>query len=638
MTAYIEMGIFMNYNISTSSFRGYSFLKEVNNVRSKATERLASGYRINHASDDAVGSSMSTLMRTQIRGLEQANRNATDGIAMLDSAESGLSEITSILQRLRKLAVQAGNDTNTLEDRIAIQEEANQLLTEIDRIAKTTEFNTLRLLNTDSLGEAFTKSLASLVGVSNISPDGRMSEIYGLWDILDPTSGGANATLGVSSNNLPILTEISEYETTEEGVRYNYDSFQLNGANYSGTLYDNNGNPIGSVTAGGTASLNGNSILPDYVMNSSTTQIISSQDSKVWTAPCIQNQNITTTVTGTNSSSAAPGSVYGMDATGTLVPLSYNINEESVTTVETGTRYENKMDQHVAVTINFEKFNTPGGFTASDLYGTGFNCTCATCDNHYSIKFVQGNTNNINYFSLKPTSPNERHFVLEIGIDALPTNATGEDLANHIVDAIRNTPTGLSYSSSTPNYGPSNLSDHYTKYAAKGSTLYIFDERNNIQNRPDSSRKDIFSPMVFENTVQSDETYTPKHIQTGANAYDFVTIDFPFISVEELGVNEVNLLSAESAGKALTAIDNALSYISSERSELGTWRTRLEHVSSVNETSFLNLTDSESKIHDADYSDEMLTLTKAQVLEEYGINSVAEINKMIQNVMNFIEP
>jgi len=109
-------------------------------------ERLSSGMRINRAGDDAAGLAISEKMRGQIRGLKQAQRNAQDGISLIQTAEGALNEIHAILQRMRELATQSATDTNTIEDRKEIQEEINQLAEEITRIADTTEFNTQNLL------------------------------------------------------------------------------------------------------------------------------------------------------------------------------------------------------------------------------------------------------------------------------------------------------------------------------------------------------------------------------------------------------------------------------------------------------------------------------------------------------------
>lgn len=125
----------------------------VNNTNAgKSMEKLSSGLRINRAGDDAAGLAISEKMRGQIRDLEQSSRNAADGISMIQTAEGALNETTNILQRMRELAVQASNDTNTSSDRNEIQKEINALTEEVDRIANNTEFNTQKLLNGNKSG------------------------------------------------------------------------------------------------------------------------------------------------------------------------------------------------------------------------------------------------------------------------------------------------------------------------------------------------------------------------------------------------------------------------------------------------------------------------------------------------------
>jgi flagellin len=114
--------------------------------QSKSTEKLSSGYRINRAADDAAGLSISEKMRKQIRGLDQASTNAQDGISAVQTAEGALTEVHSMLQRMNELATQAANGTNSESDRSSIQDEIDQLTTEIDRVSETTKFNETYLL------------------------------------------------------------------------------------------------------------------------------------------------------------------------------------------------------------------------------------------------------------------------------------------------------------------------------------------------------------------------------------------------------------------------------------------------------------------------------------------------------------
>lgn len=119
----------------------------------KSTEKLSSGYKINRAADDAAGLSISEKMRGQVRGLEQASTNAQNGVSLIQTAEGALTEIHSILQRVRELAVNASNDTNVSADRQAIADEVTELTKEITRIGDQTEFNTMKLLNGSFTGK-----------------------------------------------------------------------------------------------------------------------------------------------------------------------------------------------------------------------------------------------------------------------------------------------------------------------------------------------------------------------------------------------------------------------------------------------------------------------------------------------------
>ena len=128
----------------------YSRLGAANASKSGSLAKLSSGLRINKAGDDAAGLSISEKMKNQISGLTQATRNAQDGISLIQTAEGALNETHSILNRMRDLTVQASNDTNSQEDKSAIQLELTELTDELDRISTDTKFNGKPLLNSDA--------------------------------------------------------------------------------------------------------------------------------------------------------------------------------------------------------------------------------------------------------------------------------------------------------------------------------------------------------------------------------------------------------------------------------------------------------------------------------------------------------
>lgn len=153
-----------------------------NSAGAKSMSKLSSGYRINSASDDAAGLSISEKMRGQIRGLNQASRNSQDAISLIQTAEGALNESHAILQRMRELSVQSANDTNVGADRDALQAEVTQLVGELDRIANQTEFNEKKLLN-GGLGGAVeqnstTSTVLAIAGVASVATSGAPAGTY----------------------------------------------------------------------------------------------------------------------------------------------------------------------------------------------------------------------------------------------------------------------------------------------------------------------------------------------------------------------------------------------------------------------------------------------------------------------------
>lgn len=139
----------MSLRIATNipSINGQRQLFNTNLNMMKSLERLSSGYRINKAADDAAGLAISENLRAQIRGLKQANRNAQDGVSMVQVAEGGLSEVSNMLIRMRELSIQASSDTIGDQERVFVDAEFQQLKNEIQRISETTQFNSTPLLN-----------------------------------------------------------------------------------------------------------------------------------------------------------------------------------------------------------------------------------------------------------------------------------------------------------------------------------------------------------------------------------------------------------------------------------------------------------------------------------------------------------
>jgi flagellin len=216
MEEVIVMGMIINTNIA--SLNAQRNLSTSQTALSSSLEKLSSGYRINKAADDVAGLAISEKMRSQIKGLNQAGRNAQDGISLVQTAEGALNETHSILQRMRELAVQSANATNTTADRGQIQLEVTALIAEVGRIATATEFNAQKLLDGKFAGKALqvganagqtiTVTIATMtaaklgvaaVAVTSVTAAG--SAIATL-DAAISTVSGARAGLGAIQNRL----------------------------------------------------------------------------------------------------------------------------------------------------------------------------------------------------------------------------------------------------------------------------------------------------------------------------------------------------------------------------------------------------------------------------------------------------
>lgn len=210
----------MRIGTNTAAMNTYSNLTAANSSKAGSLEKLSSGLRINKAGDDAAGLAISEKMKNQVSGLTQATRNAQDGISLIQTAEGGLSETHSILNRMRDLTVQASNDTNTDKDREAIQTEVDSLTTEIERIAKDTQFNTKNLLNGDATNGAEFKFQIGAndkqtisVNISNMSATELLGATFDAAGAL--TTTGIDVTTGVAAD---YDTHLKALDTAIESV------------------------------------------------------------------------------------------------------------------------------------------------------------------------------------------------------------------------------------------------------------------------------------------------------------------------------------------------------------------------------------------------------------------------------------
>ena len=191
------MALRINYNqASSQAQRGVSGAQ---NSFFSAISQLSSGLRINKAADDSAGLAVSEKLKNQVRGLNQAQRNAQDAISLLQTAEGALNEVHSILGRMRELAVQSANDTLTNSDRAHIQNEVNSLLSEVDRIGNSTQFNSIQLLTGDASGPLNLAGFTFHVGANTDVPTASNEIAFTIGDSSLGYTGGTNGVINSTS-------------------------------------------------------------------------------------------------------------------------------------------------------------------------------------------------------------------------------------------------------------------------------------------------------------------------------------------------------------------------------------------------------------------------------------------------------
>ncbi|AWW26399.1 flagellin [Acetobacterium sp. KB-1] len=242
----------MRINHNIAALNTYNKLSANTAATSKSLEKLSSGLKINRAGDNAAGLAISEKMRGQISGLNTASTNANDGISLIQTAEGALNETHSILQRMRELAVQSSNDTNTDADRGEIQKEINQLTKEIDRISSDTEFNTQKLLN----GDKAIKTTTTVAGITNedqVSVEAGVAG--GTYNVVATVTAATGAAGAIASGSAFSGTVAALFNTSDLAVgSYN---ITIDNTAKTATLTDVDGRLIESIDTTGTSKVIG---------------------------------------------------------------------------------------------------------------------------------------------------------------------------------------------------------------------------------------------------------------------------------------------------------------------------------------------------------------------------------------------
>lgn len=733
----------MRINHNISALRANNQLSRTNNKLDASLERLSSGYRINSAADDAAGLAISEKMRTQIAGLDQASRNASDGISVIQTAEGALIEVEAMLQRMRELSVQSANGTYTTEDRSAIQAEIDQLNKEIQRISDTTEFNKMTLLD----GKIDRKSYSSnnqvnLISLSDsvdigeyaikITQDARQAVILGnTTNFTGPTSDRKITAAEAGSININgESVTIEEGDTLDEvfeKIRNACDSVNVN---------------VFATAAGAVPSTTDNLDMAGY-----TSKSLAGGDKLVFVSRDYgSDQNINLycdspalcdllglTIKGASASgydakaelvlnSAASDSLFENTATvsikGNMITVSDRNDFKMVFQVDPGTVGSVFTDASITGSSDEISMSYPPNTIISGDYGI-----TVTQDARQAV--IVGNTT---VFSDTDPQPANRTVTADeagtITINGQTITVAAGDSIQDIYAQIQAacSAQGLSANAIDGNAVPS-ATDHlatagYTTkagFAAGDRLLFLSDDYGSSESisitcdDPDLAKifglttagataagydaevnlaansvgkgtavvsgnivtitdaegntKTVDVSAVHIGTEYTDSHITsanlaatagaadvpaidivvsvldagPMDLQIGANEGQIMSIRIPKVNPQTLGIDKVNIGTADGAQEAISLLDIAINEVSSIRSKLGAYQNRLEHSISNLDVTSENMTESLSRIEDVDMAEEMAEYTQKNVLAQAGTAMLAQANQRPQQILSLIQ-
>ena len=630
---------------------------------SSSTEKLSSGYKINRAADDAAGLSISEKMRKQIRGLTKASSNAEDGISAVQTAEGALQEVTDMLQRMNELAVQASNGTNSTTDRQSIQDEIDQLTTEIDRVAETTKFNETYLLKGNADGTSSSQLVnahdAGLAGklvdngkTAKFTVDSKLNEgdkvtIAGAEYTIGTDAAGKSGTDGykkipgaVDTTKVSAGDSITQKSTgisytvvdkatvadltgTDYEITPSKSTFTVTHADGSTSVYD----AINDAT-------DAKNVIAKELAAGSTITLTADKNGKACNIEIVNS--LTTTGANREISSIKAGTVDEL------------VKESKIATDFT----QLKEGDSVTINGNTTTFlaNTPA--TASDLADI-----ISKLDDGAKVQIGRNDGNN---------TKTAVEYTVGSKTDVVNKVYTVADLANLIQDGDDvNIATNAKDYDAINEAGAKGITistngaiDAANKYTAVGN---VKSEDSDVISKADALQK-IAEELQKASSIGTDTAATVKnnndgtfdinkgsvevkdklnfslHVGADADMTNKITVNLESMSAAGLGIKGINVNdeTGMSATYAVDSIEDAIKKVSSQRSALGAVQNRLEHTIKNLDNVVENTTAAESQIRDTDMATEMVKYSNSNILAQAGQSMLAQANQSNQGVLSLL--
>lgn len=564
----------MQINTNVFSLNTQRALDRAGGEVNRSISRLSSGLRINTAKDDAAGMAIAARMTASIRGLNQAARNANDGISLLQTAEGALGSLTSNLQRVRELAVQANNGSNSASDRQALQREAAQLLQEVDRVGQSTTFN---------------GDLVFAQGKSGIAGDlNQRAVVDGLklgW--LEEAENLVRQYFGLQGDGAAIAIDITAFT----------DGAGQTAARVTGSGADGNGR-IGNVRL----QVDMADFVPPNLPDGGTAPFYNDRIIAHEVVHAVQYRSLNV---ASMSGGAAAGSTWFLEG---MAEFIHGADERVVADIGGGS---------AAALISANPINSWDGDSGS--YSTAYIAFRYLHDRLKSEGYSGGVKDMLTYMSANSSTLDaaftqflgQTHAQFQTEFQANGANfvATRMNLTNADTGAVG----GLDADGGPERTAKSvmlNVGSTYGEDVLRGFT-------------------ETWEDVQPDGTAGRDLAF-----QVGANARQTIDVSLGAVNVQALGLAEVDL--GKDPRRAIVHIDQALDYLNRERAKLGAQLSRMETAITSLQTAAENQSASRSRILDADYAQESASLLRSQIIQQAATSMLAQANALPQMALSLL--
>lgn len=611
-------------NTNVASLNAQRNLNKTQGELATSLQRLSSGLRINSAKDDAAGLAISERFTTQIRGLNQAIRNANDGISLAQTAEGALGEAGNSLQRIRELAIQSANSTNSVSDRAALNAEAQQLLSEIQRNAQTTSFNGQKILD-GSFSSAQFQVGAEANQTISLSISGATTNLLGAYQATSVQAVGTTAfngadlsingiavaassattSAGVTAGSAAAKATAINAVTTQTGVTATASTTLTGVAPVAGVSLGNgelliNGVAVGSVASAATAVQQANNAVTaiNAVSNQTGVSAEANQSTGVLTLTAADGRDITISAGGAGTAQVVTDifNAVGLDAATEANPTGNNTQTLTLNTnaafVATGTTNGNEIAVGDTVTVDglvYEFYNAATTYSGSNI-GVG---VALAGDESAIATALTSAINAQRALGTTTASASSAAGVVTLTNDKVGAETLGyaESVADGVGVIVQSTETAGTDAAGTT-------------AVVTGGTL----------------------------TLSSDKNFT----FTGTNA-QLTAAGLQTASTALTQLASVDISDVDGANSAISIIDGALAQISTIRGNLGAIQNRFQSTISNLSATSENLSAARSRTLDTDFAAETAALTKAQILQQAGVSILSQANSLPQMVLQLLQ-